>query len=269
MSGNLRDQETFAALPGLSDKKVTLAALLVVTALIVFMGLQWAGNRSLVQTLDSQIARIDSRMSQIEAKAQAPAPQAAPALDYKPVRINSEGAPTQGPTDAPITIVEYSDFQCIHCGTVRATLARVREVYGDKVRLVWKHNPLPMHKDSRLAHLASLAAHEQGKFWDYHDKLFTDPQKLTKEHLLQYARELGLDMQRFEKALETKRHVPQLEADLADAAAFQFTGAPAFMINSRSLIGAHPFENFAKTINLELEALKIPIPPEVEHLRIE
>jgi protein-disulfide isomerase len=272
MERDLQDRDTAPR-----TSVVTFAAMLVVMALIVFMGLLWAGNRSLVQTVDTQIARIDSRMAQLESRASAPvaapaaaappAAAAAPSAQAVPIRVDTRGAPSLGPADAPIVIAEYSDFQCVHCANVRTSLDRVRQVYGDRVRLVWKHNPLPMHKESRQAHLASLAAHEQGKFWEYHDKLFSDPNKLSRENLLRYARELGLDIARFQSALDTKRHEARLQADLADAAAFQFTAAPAFMINSRSLIGAHQFEGFAKVINYELRELDLPIPPEVAHLQ--
>jgi protein-disulfide isomerase len=127
---------------------------------------------------------------------------------------------------------------------------------------VWKHYPLDIHKDAPLAHLASMAAYEQGKFWEFHDKLFSaQPPKLQRSFLLQYARELGLDMQRFELAIDTGRGKPAIDADVAEAKALGATGTPAFFVNGRFLSGAKPFDEFAKVINGELARLNLPVPP--------
>jgi protein-disulfide isomerase len=129
------------------------------------------------------------------------------------------------------------------------------------VRVVWKHNPLDMHKDAPLAHLASMAANEQGKFWEFHDKLFGNQKQIQRTHLMQYARELGLDMRRFEEAIGGTRHKPAIDADAAEAKALGATGTPAFFINGRFLSGAKPFDEFASVINAELTRLNLPIPP--------
>jgi protein-disulfide isomerase len=130
------------------------------------------------------------------------------------------------------------------------------------VRLVWKHYPLNIHKDAPLAHVASLAAYDQGKFWEYHDKLFIDTRKLKPDNLKQYAREIGLDMEKFEKALQDNGNKKIIEADKAEAAAVQVTGTPAFFVNGRYLRGAKPFKDFAKLINAELDRLNLPVPQE-------
>lgn len=129
------------------------------------------------------------------------------------------------------------------------------------MRIVWKHQPLDFHKDAPLAHQASLAAHQQGKFWEYHDKLFANHPKIQRDFLLQYARELGLDMKRFQAALEDRRLGATIESDKAEANALGSTGTPAFFINGRFLSGAKPFAEFARVINAELERLKLPVPP--------
>jgi protein-disulfide isomerase len=105
-----------------------------------------------------------------------------------------------------------------------------------------------------------MAAHEQGKFWDYHDKLFANQQKMQRPFLLQYARELGLDVKRFEQALDRAAGKPAIDADVAEVKALGITGTPAFFVNGRYLSGAKPFEDFATLINAELTRLKIPIP---------
>jgi protein-disulfide isomerase len=106
-----------------------------------------------------------------------------------------------------------------------------------------------------------MAAHEQGKFWEYHDKIFTNQTKIQRDHLLQYARDLGLDMKRFQDAITTARHKAKIDADAAEAVALGATGTPAFYVNGRYLSGAKPFAEFAQLINAELARLKVPLPP--------
>ena len=125
---------------------------------------------------------------------------------------------------------------------------------------MWKNHPLDIHKDAPLAHLAAMAADDQGKFWEYHDKLFANQPKIQREFLLQYAREVGLDMKLFEQALASAKGQPKIDADIAEANSLGTTGTPAFFINGRFLNGAKPFAEFAKVINAELDRLKIDIP---------
>lgn len=117
-----------------------------------------------------------------------------------------------------------------------------------------------MHKDAPLAHMASMAANEQGKFWEMHDKLFLTTAKLKAPDLTAYAKEIGLDMGRFQNALDTAKFKAQIEADKAEAAALGVTGTPAFFVNGKFMSGAKPFEEFAKVINAELQKKNIPIP---------
>jgi protein-disulfide isomerase len=121
-----------------------------------------------------------------------------------------------------------------------------------------------MHKDAPTAHMASLAAHKQGKFWDYHDKLFANTRKLKLENLRQYAQELGLDMKRFETDLVDLRNKSVIDADKSEALSLKATGTPAFFVNGRYLSGAKPFEAFAKVINAELARLNLPVPAEAQ-----
>lgn len=127
--------------------------------------------------------------------------------------------------------------------------------------MAWKHHPLPMHSDSALAHLASMAANEQGKFWEFHDKVFANQGKIKWNDLQGYARDLGLDMKKFEDDVTKARFKPQIDADSAEAMGLGATGTPAFFINGHYLSGAQPFESFAKVINAELTRLSVPIPP--------
>jgi protein-disulfide isomerase len=106
-----------------------------------------------------------------------------------------------------------------------------------------------------------VAAAEQGKFWEFHDKVFANQPKIQREFLLQYAKETGLDMKRFQDALSTARGKAAIDADAAEATSLGSTGTPAFFINGHYLSGAQPFEAFAQVINAELQRLKVPIPP--------
>ena len=129
------------------------------------------------------------------------------------------------------------------------------------MRIVWKHNPLPFHPFAMPSALASMAAYDQGKFWEFHDKVFANQSKLTHDDLLRYAKEVGLDVGRFQKALESGTGKTVIDADVAEAKALGASGTPAFFINGRYLSGARPFEDFAKMINDELTRLKLPVPP--------
>jgi protein-disulfide isomerase len=128
------------------------------------------------------------------------------------------------------------------------------------VRIVWKHLPLDIHPDAMGAHLAALAASKQGKFWEFHDKLLANQQQLNLEAYKRYARELKLDLARFEKDLADPESRKRIDADTAEALALGVTGTPAFFVNGRLLSGAQPFEAFATAINDELDRLNLPAP---------
>lgn len=132
------------------------------------------------------------------------------------------------------------------------------------MRIVWKHLPLDIHKDAPGAHIASVAAQRQGKFWEFHDRLFANQRELKIDRYREYARELGLDMDRFEQDLLDLENKKLVDADKAEAASMQVTGTPGFFINGRFLRGAKPFEEFAKLINAELEKLGLPVPEEAK-----
>jgi protein-disulfide isomerase len=129
------------------------------------------------------------------------------------------------------------------------------------VRIVWKHLPLDMHKNAMGAHLAAVAAEKQGKFWEFHDKLFANQQQLNLDAYKRYARELKLDVARFDKDLADLENKKKIDADKAEATALGITGTPGFFVNGRFLSGAKPFEEFAKAINAELGRLNLPVPP--------
>jgi len=162
------------------------------------------------------------------------------------------GAPARGPETAPITIVEFSDFQCPYCVRAQPTLRRLRETYGDKLRFVFLDFPLEIHPQAPKAHEAAACASDQGKFWPMYDRLFASGGKLDVADLKTYAGELGLDGAAFGTCLESGRHAPATEAALQEGQRHGVTGTPAFFINGRLLVGAQPFEAFAQVIDDEL-----------------
>jgi protein-disulfide isomerase len=183
------------------------------------------------------------------AAAAAPGAPAKPAV--RKVSIPAE-APSKGPKAAKVTIVAWSDFECPFCGRVNPTLKQVEETYGKDVRVVFRHQPLPFHQNAKLAAEASLAAHEQGKFWEYHDKLFLNQRALDRASLERYAQELKLDTAKFKAALDSGKFRSRVEQDARDGAAVGANGTPTFFINGRELVGAVPFPSFKAIIDEEI-----------------
>jgi protein-disulfide isomerase len=128
------------------------------------------------------------------------------------------------------------------------------------VRIVWKNFPLDMHQNAMSAHLAAAAAGKQGKFWEFHDKLFANQQQLNLDTYKRYAKELGLDVARFEKDLTDPDTKKKVDADKAEAQSLGLTGTPGFFVNGHFLSGAKPFDDFAEAINAELTRLNLPVP---------
>jgi protein-disulfide isomerase len=162
-------------------------------------------------------------------------------------------APSLGPSDAAVTVEVWSDFQCRFCAKGASILESLREKYGDRVRIVFRHQPLPMHGDARLAAIAAMAAHEQGKFWQMHDVLFDNPRALDRASLEQYARGLGLDLPRFRAALDNPAWANYVDAEVVEAQRRGVAGTPTFFINGQALVGARPLEDFTRLIDAELK----------------
>jgi protein-disulfide isomerase len=168
------------------------------------------------------------------------------------VAVDTSGAPVKGPRNAPVQIVAFSDFQCPFCSRVNPTMEQIEKAYENKVAIYFKQYPLPFHDKAPLAAEAALAAHEQGKFWQMHDKLFGNQQALDRASLENYAQELGLDMAKFKSALDTGKFKDQVQKDLAQGSSAGVNGTPSFVINGKLLVGAQPFDEFKKMIDAEL-----------------
>lgn len=172
----------------------------------------------------------------------------------EPPRLNvdaSEG-PSLGPADAPVTIVEFSEFQCPYCAQVQPTLKRIKEHFGDKVRIVFRSFPLPRHEDAPKAAEAASCADEQGRFWEMHDTLFANNAKLKVVDLKRYAADIGLETDRFDQCLDTGKYAAKWRTDKRDGGLYGVSGTPAFFINGRMVAGSLPYEEFVLVIEEEL-----------------
>ncbi len=173
-------------------------------------------------------------------------------LDPLRVQVAAAG-PAKGPADAPVTIVEFSDFECPFCSRVVPTLDKVSASYGDKVRIVFRQFPLSsIHPNAQKAAEASLCANEQDKFWAMHDSMFAAQKELSVDALKKKAGEIELDTDRFAECLDSSRYAQQVAQDLAAGQAAGVSGTPALFINGRFLNGAQPYEAVAKVIDDEL-----------------
>lgn len=165
-------------------------------------------------------------------------------------------SPQLGNKDAIVTIVKFSEFQCPYCKRVEPTLDKVRETYGDKVRIVFKHEPLPFHPRAEpAAQLALEARAQKGDkgFWAAHDKLFEIMPALEDSDLEKAAADLGLNVDRVKSAIKDRRYKKEIDADLDLADDVQASGTPHFFINGRRLVGAQPFEKFKSVIDDEIK----------------
>lgn len=171
-------------------------------------------------------------------------------------RVAVAGAASKGPAAAPVELIEFSDFQCPFCLRAHPTVGQVLSTYGDKIRLVYRHYPLPNHPNARPAAEASQCAAEQGQFWQYYERLFADQTKLSDDGLKQSAAALGMDAKRFNTCFDSRKYKAQVEADIKDGNEAGVSGTPAFFINGRMLTGAQPFEAFKRIIDEELELKK-------------
>jgi len=188
----------------------------------------------------------------------APPPQApgAPEPTKVVTDLNITGAPMTGAKNAPVTIVAFSDFQCPFCSRVVPTLHDLEKQYAGKIKIVFKNQPLPFHNNAKGAAAAAMAANEQGKFWEMHDKMFANQQALDRPSLERYAQELGLDVGKFKAALDSNKFDAYIAADSAEGMRVGANGTPTFFINGRQVVGAQPIEAFKAVIDDELKKKK-------------
>jgi len=175
-------------------------------------------------------------------------------LSFEPNRVNIEAiGPSMGADKARITIVEFLDFECSYCQLGVQTIAEVVKAYPDRVKVHFRHFPLDFHKNASKASHAAHCAHDQGKFWEYHNILFENQNRLKPEDLKGYAKTLALDDAKFSECLESERHFKTIQKDLEAGRLAGVNATPAFFINGILLSGAQPFEKFKEVIERELQ----------------
>ena len=164
----------------------------------------------------------------------------------------AEDRPIRGARQAPVTIVEYSDFECPYCKAVSPTLQEVLAAYGDKVRLVYKHNPLSFHATAEPAarYFEAIALQSEEQAWRFHDLVFQQQRNLSRgvEALQDIAAHLDIDHSRLDRDLQSDTVTQRIASDRAEAEQFGFDGTPAFVINGVSLVGNHPKRDFDRII---------------------
>lgn len=160
-----------------------------------------------------------------------------PKLLEDPVKIDVAGAPVRGPEDARITLVEFSDFECPYCSAAMKEVEQIMAAYPKDIKLVYKQFPLDMHPHARMAAEASLAARDQGKFWEMYAILFKNFRRLSHDNILVFAKDIGLDLDKFRADLASGKYKAIIDKDIKDGDAAGVYGTPAFYINGKQYNG--------------------------------
>jgi len=253
----------------ISVKKSTFNGLLIGIIILVGVTAFFAGsytsnlnsNQISVEDLDEAIAKLELKLLQN----QLPTKQAA-----EPVKISVDDDPIMGDSDAPITIVEFSDFQCPFCARFHTqTLPSILEEYIEqgKVKLVFRDFPIQsIHPNALPASVAAECANDQNKFREMHDALFEKQSEWNKLETTEalslfskYASEMQLDQESFDSCLTSGKHIPEIQNDLNDGRDYGVTGTPGFFVGNDQigfveLKGAQPFESFKKVIDAQLNS---------------
>lgn len=200
------------------------------------------------QKLQGQWKRfVDTLRSKANVRVNLPAPPV-----FR-VAVSTDGAPFRGSAEAPVTLVEFSDFHCPFCRRVQPTLNQLLERYPQKVKLVFRDFPLDqLHPNARRAAEAARCAHDQQLFWGYHDLLFNHAPKASPDDLETYAGQAGLDVNQFQACLSEGVYQTAVQQDFLEGSKLGITGTPMFFINGRPLSGNLPLERFVQAIEEEL-----------------
>lgn len=167
--------------------------------------------------------------------------------------VSVDDDPFIGKKDAPVTLIEFSDFQCPYCKRARPTIDKILSVYKDQVRYVFRDFPLGFHKNAKLLAGAANCAIDQNKYWEFNRAIWESTSTPNKEKLDEIAKGLNLNLADFDKCLESNKYNAEMDKDQRDGAVAGVTGTPAYFINGMFISGAQPFENFKQLIDEELK----------------
>ena len=176
-----------------------------------------------------------------------------PKLLEDPVSIPVAGAPERGPDNARITLVEFSDFECPYCSVAVKEVRAIMAAYPKDIKLIYKQFPLPMHPHAPMAAEASLAAYEQGKFWEMHDLLFANFRRLSRDNMLAWAKQIGLDVDKFKAELDSGKFRDTVKKDESDGETAGVYGTPAFFINGKLYNGPMNLDAVRPILEAELK----------------
>lgn len=171
------------------------------------------------------------------------------------IKVSVDDDPVKGQANAPVTMIEFSDFQCPFCGRFfQQTLSKIEENYikTGKVKFVYRDFPLSFHPQAQAAAEAAECADEQGKFWEMHDKIFQNQQSMSEESYKKWAEEIGLDTEKFNNCLDTGKYAQEVQKDFQDGQKAGVSGTPTFFINGKKIVGAQPYQVFQQAIEAEL-----------------
>lgn len=174
----------------------------------------------------------------------------------KQAAILADAKATFGPEDSTVKIVEFSDFQCPFCSRAATAVDEIKKKYGDKVQFVFRQFPLSFHKQAHLAAQASMEAAKQGKFWEFHDKLFENQRELERPQLEKYAKEVGLNMAQFKAALDKETHKEAVDADFELGKTVNVNGTPTMFLNGERIANPTDVAALSKSIDDALAKTK-------------
>ncbi|MBI2340668.1 MAG: thioredoxin domain-containing protein [Deltaproteobacteria bacterium] len=166
--------------------------------------------------------------------------------------VSVDDDPSKGKAGAPVTLIEFSDFQCPFCKRARETVNKIVDTYGDKVHYVFRDFPLSFHKQAKKAAEAAECADDQKKYWEYNALLWENQGDHEPDKLKDYAKKLGLNEKKFSDCLESDKYAEEVEKDQREGEAVGVSGTPAYFINGIMISGAQPFERFQELIDEEL-----------------
>ena len=241
----------------ISKDKLMTGIIAIEFVLLLVFGFQIYGIKQQLSEGGTALAKADTNSAAVAAPAANPseaAPAGNPAGGPIDIELTADDH-VRGNANAAVTIVEYSDFECPFCEAAHPTIKQVMDTYGDDVKVVYRHFPLSFHPNAQKAAEASECAGDQGKFWEYHDKVFENQNLLAVgiTQLKNWAKELGLNSGTFDSCLDGGQKAAKVTADLTQGTQHGVSGTPAFFVNGVKLSGAQPFSVFKQVIDGELQ----------------